>query len=163
MNIFVLHRDPEKAARMLCDSHVVKMAVESAQMMASVLRRHGAGEEDMPKTIKGTPYKNSHPNHPCTRWAGDSLKNYQWLSRHALALCAEYTLRYGKTHACEGPIRQMDRSAFIPPKSGRLTPFAQALPDEFRHKDVVKAYRAYYQSKDFAKWERVTPAPAWWS
>ena len=163
MNIFVLHRDPEKAARMLCDSHVVKMAVESAQMMASVLRRHGAGEEDMPKTIKGTPYKNSHPNHPCTRWAGDSLKNYQWLSRHALALCAEYTLRYGKTHACEGPIRQMDRSAFIPPDSGRLTPFAQALPDEFRDKDAVKAYRAYYQSKDFAKWERVTPAPAWWS
>ena len=162
MNIFVLHRDPEKAARMLCDSHVVKMAVESAQMMASVLRRHGAGEEDMPKTIKGTPYKNSHPNHPCTRWAGDSLKNYQWLSRHALALCAEYTLRYGKIHACEGPIRQMDRSAFIPPDSGRLTPFAQALPDEFHDKDAVKAYRAYYQSKDFAKWERVTPAPAWW-
>ncbi|MED5586423.1 MAG: pyrimidine dimer DNA glycosylase/endonuclease V [Verrucomicrobiota bacterium] len=163
MNIFVLHRDPEKAAGMLCDSHVVKMVVESAQMMASVLRRHGAGEKDMPKTVKGTPYKNSHPNHPCTLWAGDSGLNYQWLSRHALALCAEYTLRYGKTHACEEPIRQMCRSPFVPPEKGKQTPFAQVVPDEFRHRDVVKAYRAYYGSKDFARWERATPPPAWWS
>jgi hypothetical protein len=42
------------------------------------------------------------------------------------------------------------------------TPFAQAMPDEYRDDDAVKAYQAYYHSKQFAKWEKGTPAPDWW-
>ena len=55
MNIFVLHTNPETAARMHCDKHVPKMCVEAAQMMASALRRHGATDEQMPLTKSGTP------------------------------------------------------------------------------------------------------------
>ena len=35
MNIFVLDRDPELAAKYHCDKHVVKMVLESAQMMCA--------------------------------------------------------------------------------------------------------------------------------
>ena len=38
MNIFVLHKDPTVAAQMLCDKHVPKMIVESAQMLSTVHR-----------------------------------------------------------------------------------------------------------------------------
>ena len=163
MNIFVLHTNPETAARMHCDKHVPKMCVEAAQMMASALRRHGATDEQMPLTKSGTPYKGGYAHHPCTVWAGDSMGNYQWLANHAIALCIEYKLRFGKTHACEAPIMKMDTmDVHIKPHHGRLTPFALAMPDEYKDKDAVKAYRAYYHSKQFAKWEKCTPAPDWW-
>ena len=161
MNIFVLDLDPVLAARMHCDKHVPKMCVEAAQMMASALRRHGATDEQMPLTKSGTPYKGGYAHHPCTVWAGDVRANFDWLAEHALVLCEEYTSRFGKTHACVQPIERMaDMGSIIP--EGDLTPFAQAMPDEYRDDDAVKAYQAYYHSKQFAKWEKGTPAPDWW-
>ena len=163
MNIFVLHRDPTKAARMHCDKHVPKMCVEAAQMMASALRRHGATDEQMPLTKAGTPYKGGYAHHPCTVWAGDSRDNFMWLASHALVLCSEYAKRFGKTHACEEPIRYMSKLGELGwIAKGQLTPFAQAMPDEYRNDDPVVAYRAYYHSKQFAKWEKGRPAPDWW-
>jgi len=177
MNIFVLHRDPTKAARMHCDKHVPKMVVEAAQMMASALRRHGATDEQMPLTKAGTPYKGGYAHHPCTVWAGDRPQNFRWLYRYAITLCQEYTQRFGKVHACSAPINSMWRLVNIIP-AGRRTGFALAMPDEYRpdsddlygdetvyhagHKEAVKAYRRYYHSKQFAKWEKGTPAPNWW-
>tara|TARA_B100001113_G_scaffold351171_1_gene349718 strand:+ start:2951 stop:3463 length:513 start_codon:yes stop_codon:yes gene_type:complete len=163
MNIFVLDENPEIAARMHCDKHVPKMCVEAAQMMASALRRHGATDEQMPLTKAGRPYLGGYKNHPCTRWAGDSMGNYQWLAAHATELYIQYKCRFGKTHACEEPINKMCMmDVRIKPHHGRLTPFAQAMPDEYKDEDAVKAYRAYYHSKQFAKWEKGTPAPDWW-
>ena len=163
MNIFVLDLDPAVAAQMHCDKHVPKLCVEAAQMMASALRRHGATDEQMPLTKKGTPYRGGYAHHPCTIFAGDTCDNFMWLADHALTLCSEYARRFGKTHACEEPIRYMSKLGelgWIP--KGELTPFAQAMPDEYRDDDAVKAYRAYYHSKQFAKWEKGTPAPDWW-
>jgi hypothetical protein len=188
MNIFVLDTDPTVAAHMHCDKHVPKMCVEAAQMMASALRRHGATDEDMPLTKAGKPYKGGYAHHPCTVWAGDSMGNYQWLANHAIELCNQYKIRFGKTHACEAPIMKMDSmDVFIKPHHGRMTPFALAMPDEHRpmwvsghkgimfpddyadkklthasHQIAVEAYRRYYHSKQFAKWEKGTPAPDWW-
>ena len=167
MNIFVLDKDPVIAARMHCDKHVPKMCVEAAQMMASALRRHGATDEQMPLTKSGTPYKGGYAHHPCTVWAGDSEANFAWLCTHAIALCNEYAKRFGKNHACERPIHSMLGLVFLfpdkyPSPKAALTPFAQAMPDEYRNDDAVKAYQAYYHSKQFAKWEKGTPAPNWW-
>mgnify|MGYP003112480070 CR=1 FL=1 len=164
MNIFVLDLDPVVAARMHCDKHVPKMCVEAAQMMASALRRHGATDEAMPLTKSGTPYKGGYKHHPCTIFAGDSYANFMWLADHALELCNEYFKRFGKVHACHYPIVFMRDTNIIDkviPK-GSLTPFAQAMPDEYKDEDAVKAYQAYYHSKQFAKWEKGTPAPDWW-
>ena len=185
MNIFVLDLDPAVAARMHCDKHIPKMCVEAAQMMASALRRHGATDEQMPLTKKGTPYKGGYAHHPCTVWAGDSRTNFEWLSHHALGLLSEYTKRFGKTHACHVPIQDMRLLANLVPSMTDcnshigMTPFALAMPDEYRPRTwttkttqepimrscgytAVEAYRRYYHSKQFAKWEKGTPAPDWW-
>ena len=161
MNIFVLDNNPIVSARMMCDKHIPKMVLESAQMMAQALRRHGATDDMMPLTKSGTPYKGGHKHHPCTLWVGDSRMNYIWLSRHAGALCKEYTKRYDKVHACESPIKNMSALYHIIEDAWQ-TPFAQAMPDEYRDINAVKAYQAYYHSKTFAKWEKGTPAPDWW-
>lgn len=167
MNIFVLHENPIIAAEMHCDKHVPKMCVEAAQMMASALRRWGATDEDMPLTKKGTPYKGGYAHHPCTVWAGDAWQNFDWLGSHAIALCQEYEARFGKVHACWQPITHMNSLAFSPriargaPRR-TLTDFAQAMPDEHRNLCAITAYRSYYHTKTFAKWEKGTPAPDWW-
>ena len=161
---------------MHCDKHVPKMCVEAAQMMASALRRHGATDQQMPLTKSGTPYKGGYAHHPCTVWAGDTRSNYSWLAQYGDELCREYSKRFGKVHACHDAIGRMRGMiiALIPP--GDPTPFALAMPDEHRPRgdnddgimleaegdDAVKAYRRYYHSKQFAKWEKGTPAPDWW-
>ena len=163
MNIFVLSQCPEEAARFHCDKHVPKMCVEAAQMLASAVRRHGATDDDMPLTKAGTPYKGGHPHHPCTVWAGETRRNFSWLAYHAKALCAEYTLRFGRTHACFDPIHELHGMCYlIPDDEPVMTPFAQAMPDEYRDDDVVTAYRAYYHSKDFAVWAKGRSTPDWW-
>ena len=146
-----------------CDKHIPKMTLETFQMLGSALRRHGATDDQMPLTSKGTPLIGGYKNHPCTVWAGDSRTNYAWLSLHGRALCSEYFIRYGKHHSCQAGIHQMDEMAhMIPP--GEHTPFAQAMPDEYRDPDAVEAYRAYYVGEKayFAKWERGRIPPRWW-
>tara|TARA_Y100000361_G_C11119892_1_gene322586 strand:- start:87 stop:596 length:510 start_codon:yes stop_codon:yes gene_type:complete len=164
MNIFVLSQNPITAAKMMCDKHIPKMIVESAQMMASALRRHGATDDMMPLTKAGTPYKGGYKHHPCTVWVGDSYANFMWLSHHAEALLDEYYERFGKVHACHNPIYQMSsmKSVFATSTRDYLTPFAQAMPDEYKNRCAVTAYRNYYHSKTFAKWEKGTPSPKWW-
>ena len=82
MNIFVLDLDPKKAAIQQIDKHVVKMPLETAQMLCTALGRHG---------LEGTPYKQAYKKHPCTIWAGDNRNNFQWLVKHGIALSEEYT------------------------------------------------------------------------
>jgi hypothetical protein len=163
MNIFILDHCPKKSASMMCDKHIPKMCVESAQMMASALIRNGCPESLMPVTKQGTKYKGGYKNHPCTIWAGDTLDNYIWLCRHARQLCREFFDRFDKTHACYEPIMVMDNlSSYI--QRGKLTPFAQAMPDEFKSDDAVASYRHYYRKeKTFASWERCkNGVPFWW-
>ena len=154
MNIFVLDENPITAAKYLDDVRIPKMCVESAQMMASALRRHGATDEQMPLRKDGkSRYKGGYKNHPCTLWAGDSWANFDWLVSHAIALCVEYSIRFGKEHACLQPIAKMGALQMqerIVPK-GKRTPFAQAMPDEYKNDDAVKAYRSYYKSKEHSK------------
>lgn len=131
MNIFVLHQDPLVAAQMASDRHSIKMILESAQMLCTVSHDNGGSAR----------YKPSFRNHPCTRWVAESKSNWKWLHDYALALCSEYTHRYGKTHKSESVIRELS----IPdlPDAG-LTPFAQAMPEQYRNQNAVKAYRQYY-------------------
>ena len=191
MNIFVLDEDPVKAAQAMDCVRVPKMVTESAQMLASALRRRGATDEQMPLTKSGTPYKGGYKHHPCTVWAGDSFANWNWLWNHGMALCEEYEKRFGREHACYEPISFMGSTTVHWPHPHVLTPFALAMPDEYRpnHQprvgptfqegqmiyrsevkgdshasgdDAVQAYRRYYHSKTFARWEKGTPAPDWW-
>ena len=161
MNIFVLSDDPVEAARMHCDKHIPKMVVEHLQMCGSAVIRHGATPDMMPLTKKGTPLKGGYAHHPCTVWAGNSRINFTFAVDMGIALAEEYTFRFDKTHFCEAGLRRLKTLCYLIP-IGMFTPFAQAMPDEYRNDDAVEAYRAYYHSKQFAKWEKGTPAPHWW-
>tara|TARA_A100001201_G_scaffold23240_2_gene26411 strand:+ start:10118 stop:10636 length:519 start_codon:yes stop_codon:yes gene_type:complete len=162
MNIFALHYEPRVAAQMYCDKHVPKMCVELFQMLGSAVIRHGATPEQMPLTKKGTPLKGGYHNHPMTRWVGESRDNFLWACIHGDALCKEYTKRFGKDHACENGIYHLYAMSKMIPEGG-MTPFPQCMPDEYKVEgNSIKAYRQYYHSKKFAKWEKGTLAPYWW-
>ena len=146
MNIFYLHHLPKIAAQFHCDKHVVKMIVESCQLLATAHHEHGNGQH--------VTYKPTHKNHPSAIWTRGSATQYDYVLTLAIALCKEYTHRYGKEHKCnqylagelsKPPLAIADNHSWVNPP--------QCMPDEYKHYDTVKAYRQYYQSKDPA-WAR---------
>ena len=159
MNIFYLDRDPEIAAQMMCDKHVVKMILESAQMLSTT---HRVLDGDDYADYNGL-YKMAHKNHPSTKWVRHSYQNYKWLYTHMIALMQEYTYRYGKHHATErlhGPLyRAPDHILEMP--MGFTDP-PQCMPDYCKNEDAVSAYQTYYilKKSDFATWKR-RDKPEW--
>lgn len=155
MNIFILDEDPIQAARDQCNKHVVKMIVESAQLLTTA----------WPPDV--TPYRRTHVNHPCGKWVRHSLTNYKWLVVHAVELCEEYTRRYGKTHKTEAVIKWFLFHTPHIPEHG-LTPYARAIKEPWKtqsaNMSVVDAYRHYYvgDKARFAKWAPRATAPKWW-
>lgn len=153
MNIFVLDADPSVAAMMLCNKHLLKMCVETAQLLCTA----------HPKDI--APYRHTHINHPCAKWTRASLANYEWLVEHGLEMCAEYTKRYdGKIHKTQEIIEWCRDTIPDIPDIG-LTPFAVAISNPSYHdSDPVISYRAYYigDKSRFVKWAPRAQPPAWW-
>ena len=164
INIFILDADPVKAAQLQCDAHVVKMIVESAQMLSTVHRMldgeptrvpSKSGKNKVKAWLLGDYrneklYKAVHMNHPCTVWTRESKENYEWHYAHFVALCDEYTYRYGKTHKTDTELRDILREApkHIPSKGLTLFPLAmKSNPECMFPKDPVKSYRMFYQTK----------------
>jgi hypothetical protein len=158
MNIFAVDDDPQIAARSLCDKHVVKMLLESSQMLCTA--HHLLGSERHP----GYWLKAAHWNHPCSAWARKTGGNYIWLAEHGMELCAEYSFRYGRIHKCEreGLIRWLLATLPAGIDHGERTPFVQAMLEEYRREDSIEAYRAYYlgAKRRMLVWTRREP-PAW--
>lgn len=135
MNIFKLDNDISLCAQYHVDKHVVKMPLEYAQLLCSA--RHILGES--PTTI---PYKLTHKNHPCAIWTRASSTNYKWLVELGLAVSAEYTYRYGKTHGCAKIIVDcLDNIPKFDHHSGTELPLA--MLEEYKVNDTVTSYRAY--------------------
>lgn len=155
MNIFVLDQDPVRAAQMQCDRHVIKMVLETAQLLCSAFPAGTA------------PYKRTHYNHPCAVWTRQTAGNYFWLADHGLALADEYEHRYGKVHASRSAILWCLNNFILAAvdHSGERTPFAQAMPDAYRNDDPVAAYRAYYRGAKaaIASWKPIRGQPEWWA
>jgi hypothetical protein len=137
MNIFFLSLDPAEAARLHCDKHVVKMIVETAQLLYTA---HWVYESPLPDGA----YRKTHPNHPSSRWIRESLFNYTWLCRLGMALCSEYTHRYGKIHKTQSHLEWLSTHSPIGLVDVGWTLPRLAMPDEFKDKDPVFAYRKYY-------------------
>jgi len=121
VNVFYLDKCPKRAAQQQCDKHVVKMILESAQMLS---------------------------NHPSTVWARECTSNYRWLYDHMMALGDEYTQRYHKTHLtiqkCRDALREPPEG--MPERIDHTQP-PQCMPDEYKRDCSVEAYRLYYASK----------------
>ena len=161
MNIFVTDPNPRVCAQALPDKHIVKMPLETCQMLSIVAsEKWGHGFGTLPK-IDGTPYsteKGAFRRHPCTIWAGEFVLNWRWLIQHGLALCEEYSERYGKIHSCLRPLAHANQIFPYGDPAGRSgkepTPFVRAMPDEFKLDDSIStfdAYKMYIASKPWVK------------
>lgn len=152
MNIFVLDYNQKLAAEYHCDKHVVKMILETAQLLSSV---HHYYETGLPGI-----YKKTHINHPCAVWTRKNRENYLWTLNLGRWLLYEYEKRYKRVHKTS---EVMDRLIRMPKTLpyGPLSPFVQAMPEIYQRKDAVEAYRTYYMAEKspICTWKTQVP---WW-
>jgi hypothetical protein len=145
MNIFYFSECPITSAKAQPDKMLVKMPLETAQMLCTAHRI--VGRED---------YCNEH---------GLYKKAYLWLYAHFLALGREYKFRYGREHASitklKMPLVRLPANIKV---AYEKTPLAQAMPDEYKNNNPIKAYRDYcIHEKHYAKWEKGRDKPEWWA
>ena len=164
MNIFILDEDPRIAASMHCDKHVPKMVLESAQMLSTAHRmldgvetkRRSRSGKTMSKYFMLSDvrehhlYNAVHFNHPCSVWTRESTQNYLWHYELFIALCDEYTKRYGKLHLTDRSLRE-----YLKPTPNNIpdidmTPFRLAMksnPECMNESAPVESYRKFYMTK----------------
>lgn len=161
MNIFFIDKDPEIAAKAMADKHIVKMILETAQILCTAHRvidgtpyTHTSAKGRKIKRYKhpshdNVLYQSAYYNHPCNVWVRQSVDNYNWTYRHFANLCYQYRQRFNRVHKAE---KQLLMVLFYPPVNlqyGPLTPPAQAMPDQYRNSDPIVAYRTYYEAEKF--------------
>ena len=174
MNIFLLDLDPIKAAQAHADKHVVKMLLEACQLLytahwviqyphlleyrspskLSIVQKHLA----IPTTLETAPpsisrpdepgFRPCHIHHPCAVWVRESLQNYLFLTKLAIALAEEFRFRYPKkgAHVCEDHAHWLLYNYPTFMFDGGLTPFVQAMDIQYRRSDPVEGYRNYYRT-----------------
>ena len=158
MNIFVTDPDPIQSALNLPDKHIVKMPLETCQMLAIIYSDWYYGVGQLHK-LDGKPYRTAHGafrNHPCTQWAAANQYNLAWLIQHGYALCAEYHSRYDKVHSCRATICEAadiyDRIFDVPCSQSyhKVTDFTRAMPEYLKFDttiDTITAYKRYLNTK----------------
>ena len=176
MNIFYIDENPVQAAKAMVDKHVVKMILETAQIL-STAHRVMDGEMAIEKSKSGRSvkrwklhderenllYKATHINHPSAVWVRESIENYNWALEHLVALCAEYTHRYNKVHKCwctltfplGTPPWNLKEHGFTPPPC--------AMPEEYVvENNALQSYRNYYSKgkANLHAWKKRQP-PDW--
>ena len=142
MNIFYLDENPAACAMYHADKHCVKMILESAQILCTVINEKAG--------YQVTPYKSTHKNHPCTLWAGQRYENARWLVDLASNLNAEFMYRFNHvvSHKSWQMLEDIDIFTLIHhylPRHGVCTPVAQAMPEYLRSESPVESYRMYYK------------------
>ena len=176
MNIFYIDEDPVQAARWMVDKHVVKMILESAQLLSTAHRVIDGMETVvvnpetkrkikrwiLPDSRESILYKSTHVNHPSAVWCRESVQNYIWLSDHLMALLDEYTYRYEKRHACSELAFYLQSPPFNLKNYDR-TPMPSAMADEYKlSDDPLTNYRNYYKmgKSSLHRWTK-RPQPEW--
>ena len=176
MNIFYVDRSPYRAAECLVDKHVVKMILETAQIL-STTHRLVLGKEHVTTNDKGRKvkrwimddvvlgenlYSATHVNHPSVKWARENSSHYFWLLEHFTGLLGEYEYRYGKQHACKKMYRYLNHNPLAGPYTLWNDP-PLAMPDEYKiSADHLECYRQYYRvgKKHLHQWTKRSP-PDW--
>jgi len=180
MNIFYLDHDVTKCAEMHNDKHVVKMILEYAQLLSTAHRvldgvelsgLSASGRKNKFWTLADsrdyTLYKATHIHHPSAVWVRQSKENYLWLANMLLALCEEYTYRYGKVHKTErdGLVNVLLKNIPNNIADSNFTQPTPAMPDEVKISgDSIKSYRNYYinNKTHLASWKKRS-TPGWYN
>ena len=154
MNIFYLDKDPILAAQMLVDKHIIKMSIESAQMLCSAHWETG----------NQAPYKNTHKNHPSTKWVRESIQHYRWVTQHGLEICNEFIKRYGKPHKTQYVLEWCRNNEPNIPDNGFINP-PQCMDDIYKMDNTIEAYRNYYINDKVKikqlNWNKLNNKPEW--
>jgi len=159
MNIFAIESDElgnidwKKSATSQDNYRVVKMILESCQMLCAVLNEQHGNQV--------TPYKTTHKNHPSTKWVAASSNNFCKLVEHCEALIEEYTRRFNKQHKCAAVL---DRCVelFEPSRfpTNEPTRLPLAMPEEYKSNNIVESYRKFYASKEKMRYPK-DAIPPW--
>lgn len=145
MNIFATSNDPEYCAKYLDNKRVVKMVLETCQLLSTAMNICGGIG----------PYKTTHINHPCSIWVRKSKGNYRWTLEHFEALLKEYTARYGKIHKCTQYIKQFTEGINLIP-DGEFTEHTNCT----NFKDISDVHLAYQECLKY-KWANDIRKPEW--
>jgi len=160
MNIFVTDPCPIQSARNLPDKHIVKMPLETCQMLAIIYSDWYYGVGKLHK-VNGQPYatkRGAFRKHPCTIWAAAHYGNLSWLITHGLALCDEYKARYNKTHSCYAPMLEavsIFEAAFdfnIDIYKDTVDTFTRAMPEYLKFDDTIDTITAYKRYLNTKPW-----------
>jgi hypothetical protein len=153
MNIFVLSLNPYRCAVYHNQRHCTKMILEHIQMLSTACRESGID----------VGYKTSHRFHPCSIWTRESLSNWRWLKELTQHLHEEWKYRFDHPDIDHKAYTMMMTLPEPNIEDKGLTPFAQAMPEEYRHPDPIKAYRTYYMAdkRHLADWGK-QEIPHWW-
>jgi hypothetical protein len=159
MNIFYLDSDPVIAAKAMTDKHVVKMILESAQLLSTAHRvldgepvvQLSASGRRLTRythaTLDDVLYKSTHINHPSNIWLRESKSNYLWLYKHFIALCYEYTNRYQKIHSTYTKLHNVLNHSPDNILDTNQTKVKLAMPIEYHLNDAIESYRLYYEKE----------------
>lgn len=169
MNLFIISRSIQECVESMFDKHIVKIILEAVQMLCTAKLLISGDNFEPEPGIKL--YKSTHKNHPVSIWVRTSLENYIWTLDLIDAMHNEWKYRYDhpaskehKSYIVAKYLRKYAPNADDFPCTG-LTPFAQAMPNEYKGEDAIEAYRRYYQSPEkqkIAAWKKRGP-PAWYS
>ena len=173
MNVFCLDKDPYKSAEYMCDKHIVKMIIETCQLLSATLDCNWIDYEyewkdpDKPSQRLGcVNYPPAHIKHPSTLWVRKARGNYIWLTKHLEALNKEYWKRYNRVHVRYDDTEKydlyLDKLNF---EIQEQTPFTIAITDKRWHLDCpIESYRLYYNMEKFvfAKW-KLGNVPEWFT
>lgn len=141
MNIFYLDHDPIRCASFHGNKHVVKMVLEYAQLLCTA---HHLTVNVLSDDEWAMLYKCTHQHHPCSLWVRLSKSHYDWLYQLFVALCNEYTHRYGKVHLTDQKLRHILANCPIMTDTPFIAP-PKVMPDEYQSDDTLSAYRNYYR------------------
>lgn len=186
MNLFLIGLSPRAIASAHCDKHVIKMILETAQVLYTAW--WCSNPEMMQRQTDLKPYRATHKNHPVSIWVRANPEHYKFAVRVGLELCAEYTRRYKKVHKTQRHLQRLKiwgsppsvEEKYVPPKHKRATAglpqgieyFHCAVADDLFPQcarytngklNAVQTYRAYYKTKEWKmKWNRGTDTPPTW-
>ena len=161
MNRFIIADTPQEIAQALCDKHVVKMPLEEAQMLCTVVRQANPEYADEHEL-----YRVAHAKHPCTLWAMETRANYTFAFKLYDAMLRDYNWRYEKIQGASKHWGSLWNARHLIPE-GSLTPHPQCFSghDELKTDEAypIVAYRAFYavDKLKFARYSKGREMPVW--
>jgi len=165
MNLFILSLLQWEIAQCMMDKHVSKILLEAVQMLCTAKR-----VLDPENELDGL-YKMAHKNHPVTIWCRKSKANFIWTLDLIDELHKEWRFRYGhpETKVHKSYLVAMVLRENMPGDDKfevcGLTPFALAMPEEYKTEDPVESYRNYFMTEEkqkIASWKKKREKPDWY-